>query len=126
MLAFDTEAWQHSFAAGGGAAGGGEGTAAGEGAPFTEGEALMGAREACVEQGGPEAAAAHPDRALVLTWPEYDGRGSYGLACLRAYRGDRLVLVGEWRVARPSAAAAAPRAASPSRPSSSGRWRPDL
>ena len=97
VLAFDTEAWQLSFAAGGGAAGGGEGTAAGEGAPFTEGEALMGAREACVEQGGPEAAAAHPDRALVLMWPDYGGRGSYGLACLRAYRGDRLLLVGEWR-----------------------------
>jgi len=97
VLAFDTEAWQLSFAEGGGAAGGGEGTAAGEGAPFTEGEALMGAREACVEQGGPEAAAAHPDRALVLMWPDYGGRGSYGLACLRAYRGDRLLLVGEWR-----------------------------
>ena len=47
--------------------------------------------------GGPKAAAAHAERALLLSWPDYDGQGTYGLACLEAYAGDTLLLVGEWR-----------------------------
>ena len=57
----------------------------------------MGERHACVVEGGPEEAARHPDRTLVLMWPDYHGHGSYGLACLRQYAGARLALVGEWR-----------------------------
>jgi hypothetical protein len=73
--------------------------AVGEGAPTAAaaGEALMGERHACVVEGGPEEAARHPDRTLVLMWPDYHGHGSYGLACLRQYAGARLALVGEWR-----------------------------
>ena len=48
-------------------------------------------------EGGPERAAEHADRALMLAWPDYLGRGTYSLACLEAYRGDTLVLLGEWR-----------------------------
>ncbi|KAL1515957.1 hypothetical protein AB1Y20_002570 [Prymnesium parvum] len=40
---------------------------------------------------------AHAGRTLVLMWPDYAGRGSYGVRCLQKYRGDRLILVGEWR-----------------------------
>lgn len=49
-----------------------------------------------VRAGGPGAAAEHADRALVLMWPDYGGKGTYALDALRAYRGDTLVLVGEW------------------------------
>ena len=62
--------------------------------------ALMGDRDDGVVEGGPERAAAHPERTLVLMWPDYEGRGGYGLACIEAYiraGGERLVLVGEWR-----------------------------
>ena len=60
----------------------------------------MGDRDDGVVEGGPERAAAHPERTLVLMWPDYEGRGGYGLACIEAYiraGGERLVLVGEWR-----------------------------
>ncbi|KAL1495305.1 hypothetical protein AB1Y20_017164 [Prymnesium parvum] len=40
---------------------------------------------------------AHTGRTLVLMWPDYAGRGSYGVRCLQKYHGDRLILVGEWR-----------------------------
>ena len=59
--------------------------------------ALMGDRDDGVVEGGPERAAAHPERTLVLMWPDYEGRGGYGLACIEAYiraGGERLVLVG--------------------------------
>lgn len=48
--------------------------------------------------GGPEAVAERENagRTLVLMWPDYAGRGSYGAACLRRYGGEVLVLVGEW------------------------------
>ena len=49
------------------------------------------------EEGGPEQAAEHSGRAMLLVWPDYLGRGSYAKACLDAYGGDTLLLVGEWR-----------------------------
>ena len=49
-----------------------------------------------VEEGGPEAAKAHSERTLLLMWPDYGGRGGYGCACLEAYDGSTLALVGEW------------------------------
>jgi len=83
IVAFDTPRWDEAFAAAGAASGGDE---------------LMGEREAGVTQeGGPEQAAAHANRTLVLMWPDYHGHGSYGLSCLTQYTGERLALVGEWR-----------------------------
>ena len=57
----------------------------------------MGERASFVKEGGPEQAAAHSDRALMLMWPDYAGQGSYGTACLEQYTGGLLLLVGEWR-----------------------------
>lgn len=39
----------------------------------------------------------YPDRTLVLMWPDYMGYGTYGLDCLHHYKGDKLILIGEWR-----------------------------
>lgn len=47
--------------------------------------------------GGPEQIALHPDRALVLMWPDYLGQGAFGLECLEAFEGETLLLVGEWQ-----------------------------
>ena len=58
---------------------------------------LMGERVGSVQEGGPEVLAQHPERTLVLMWPDYQGRGSYGLECLSGYAGEALILVGEWR-----------------------------
>jgi hypothetical protein len=47
-----------------------------------------------VAVGGPEAAARHPDRALLLCWPPYGSpMARDALAC---YRGDAVIYVGEW------------------------------
>lgn len=40
--------------------------------------------------------AKHADRALVLMWPDYGGRGTFSLECLKYYSGNILVCVGEW------------------------------
>lgn len=50
-----------------------------------------------VLEGGVEVIQQHPDRTLILMWPDYYGRGSFGLKCLEAYEGDYLVIVGEWQ-----------------------------
>lgn len=74
-------------------------TAAGDAAygPQVEaGSALMGSRCQVVQSGGPEQVAMHPERTLVLMWPDYQGEGCFGVECLRAYKGLHLVLVGEW------------------------------
>lgn len=49
-----------------------------------------------VKDGGPEALDDHPDRTLVLMWPDYQGSGTFGVECLQRYAGDYLILVGEW------------------------------
>ena len=42
---------------------------------------------------GPEAAAAHPDRALLMVWPPYEG--NHAAHALSVYRGDLLLYAGE-------------------------------
>jgi len=76
-----------------------DGAYAAEASPASIADAsnLMGEREEGVEEGGPERAAEHPTRALLLSWPDYQGRGSYSTQCLAAYTGDTLLLLGEWR-----------------------------
>lgn len=46
-----------------------------------------------VKVGGPKAARRHPDRTLLLSWPPYDE--PMGADTLRAYRGSRVVYIGE-------------------------------
>lgn len=46
-----------------------------------------------VEQGGPEKAAEHPDRVLLLCWPPYDRPMAH--EALTAYTGDSLIYIGE-------------------------------
>lgn len=46
-----------------------------------------------VHLGGPEQAALHPDKALMLCWPSYDE--DLAIDCLNAYQGDMLVYIGE-------------------------------
>lgn len=43
--------------------------------------------------GGPDMAAAHPERALFLCWPPYDE--PMAAQCVRAYTGDTLIYIGE-------------------------------
>ena len=43
--------------------------------------------------GGPEKAALHPERALFLCWPPYEE--PFAAECLKAYKGDTLIYVGE-------------------------------
>ena len=88
VVAYDTPVWSDAYA-GGGAAG-------------AAGKVLMGKRVeesegGGVREGGAESAAAHADRALLLVWPDYAGRGTYAREALRAYTGQTLLLVGEWR-----------------------------
>jgi len=47
--------------------------------------------------GGAEVIGQHHGRTLILMWPDYFGRGGFGLKCLEAYEGEYLVLVGEWQ-----------------------------
>eukprot|EP01059_Diplonema_ambulator_P032066 TRINITY_DN6101_c0_g1_i4.p1 TRINITY_DN6101_c0_g1~~TRINITY_DN6101_c0_g1_i4.p1 ORF type:complete len:772 (+),score=222.75 TRINITY_DN6101_c0_g1_i4:3094-5409(+) len=49
-----------------------------------------------VKKGGPEVVAG-TDRTLVLMWPDFMGKGTFGLECLKHYTGSTLVLVGEWQ-----------------------------
>merc|ERR1712179_747194 len=45
-----------------------------------EGGTLQGSnRNALVRTGGPEELANHPERALLLMWPDYQGVGNFGL-----------------------------------------------
>ena len=46
-----------------------------------------------VQQGDASVAALHPDRTLMLCWPNYSD--SFAFDCLSAYQGDRLVFIGE-------------------------------
>ena len=46
-----------------------------------------------VQQGGPEKLAGHPDRTLLLCWPSY--ASSMADECLNAYKGNRLIFIGE-------------------------------
>lgn len=46
-----------------------------------------------VDEGGPEKAAEHSDRALFLCWPPY--AMSFAFECLKAYQGDTVIFVGE-------------------------------
>ena len=39
----------------------------------------------------------HQDRTLLLMWPDYMGFGTYGLQCLQQYKGQKLILIGEWK-----------------------------
>ena len=87
-LAFDTAMASRRYSHG----------SAAEAEASEEGAALMGTREAgVVTEGGPELAAQHSDRAMLLVWPDYGGQGSYARDCLAAYTGEVLLLVGEWR-----------------------------
>ncbi|CAE8601529.1 unnamed protein product [Polarella glacialis] len=52
-----------------------------------------------VQPGGPEVVEKYPDRTLVLMWADYMGWGTYGLQCLQGFKGQHLILVGEWRTA---------------------------
>eukprot|EP00962_Isochrysis_galbana_P007592 scaffold2058_cov115-Isochrysis_galbana.AAC.4 len=95
VLAFDTPRRSLQFRDADAADGAPDGSAAGE-----EGAPLMGERRDCVhlcEWGAEKLAEELAHRSLVLMWPDYGGRGSYGLGCLREYSGSCLILVGEWR-----------------------------
>ena len=48
--------------------------------------------------GGPEAAGLpeNQGKALVLMWPDFMGKGTFGLDAVRRYTGETLALVGEW------------------------------
>ena len=63
-----------------------------------EAEALRLEREkGPVEALGPEAAeeAAAQGRALLLAWPDYEGKGTFGLDTVRRFSGNVLILQGE-------------------------------
>ncbi|EKX51505.1 hypothetical protein GUITHDRAFT_102771 [Guillardia theta CCMP2712] len=47
--------------------------------------------------GGAEKVKEHPDRTLLLMWPDFLGKGSFGLKSLDEYEGEFLILVGEWK-----------------------------
>ena len=87
VLAYDTRLWSDAYGgdrAGAAGSSGGESGVVGSGGVggVVAGEELMGTREADVLEGGPECASSHSDRALMLAWPDYMGRGRYGLECL--------------------------------------------
>lgn len=46
-----------------------------------------------VDEGGPTKIGGHPDRVLLLCWPPYSS--SFAFDCLKQYRGDKLIYVGE-------------------------------
>eukprot|EP01064_Diplonema_japonicum_P021236 TRINITY_DN30785_c0_g1_i1.p1 TRINITY_DN30785_c0_g1~~TRINITY_DN30785_c0_g1_i1.p1 ORF type:complete len:770 (+),score=194.99 TRINITY_DN30785_c0_g1_i1:43-2352(+) len=48
-----------------------------------------------IKKGGPGVAAG-TDRTLVLMWPDFMGKGTFGLECLKNYTNDTLILIGEW------------------------------
>eukprot|EP00960_Hanusia_phi_P047034 758184-Hanusia_phi.AAC.12 len=50
-----------------------------------------------VKLGGSEMIKEHQDRTLVLMWPDFLGKGSFGLQALEEYAGEFLILVGEWK-----------------------------
>ena len=94
VLAYDTRCWSEGYCSDVDA----RSTVASDRSAASErsGAVLMGEREEGVQEGGPEVARAHADRALLLGWPDYLGQGAYSSACLEAYTGDTLVLLGEW------------------------------
>jgi hypothetical protein len=47
-----------------------------------------------VQRGGPKKLTQHADRTLFLCWPPYDNQ--MAVECLKHYRGQRLLYVGEW------------------------------
>jgi len=54
-------------------------------------------RNNIIRTGGPEELVQHPERTLLLMWPDYQGMGGFGLECLQMYTGTTLVLAGEWQ-----------------------------
>jgi hypothetical protein len=50
-----------------------------------------------IRKGGPESAAKHADRALLLSWIDIAGEGDYATATLDNYTGDTIITIGEWR-----------------------------
>ena len=48
-----------------------------------------------VKQGGPEELAQFSDRTLLLCWPSY--QSPFAFDCLKAFKGQNVVYVGEWR-----------------------------
>jgi len=40
--------------------------------------------------------AEHDNATLVLLWPDPQGQGTVGLDCVKAYKGSKLILIGEW------------------------------
>jgi hypothetical protein len=83
-LTFDTKAYDEAYGAA-------------DAAGVSAGAEMMGERDKAVQEGGPEVAGSHGDRALLLVWPDYNGQGSYALRCLEHYQGTTLLLVGEWK-----------------------------
>jgi hypothetical protein len=50
-----------------------------------------------IRKGGPESAAKHADRTLLLSWTDIAGEGDYATATLDNYTGDTIITIGEWR-----------------------------
>ena len=93
VVAFDTLRWSDEF---------------NDNGQHEQGTVLVGARPGFVREGGPEVlldgavsrvrdVSGERARSLMLMWPDYMGHGEYGLRCLENYRGDVLILVGEWQ-----------------------------
>ena len=86
-MCYSSKAWRPEFNA-----------EKGEGAEGYQHELDAAGGDFCVvKDGGPEMVESHPDRTLVLMWPDYQGAGTFGLQCLENFSGDYLVLVGEWQ-----------------------------
>lgn len=97
LVAFDTLRFSEVYGVSATVAGGALIGELGSAQEVGSGDVLMGERVGTVQEGGPAEVAKHPGRTLVLMWPDYQGRGSYGLECLAGYAGETLVLAGEWR-----------------------------
>ena len=64
---------------------------------ISEGQEISSKYFCDVKQGGPESVGQYEDRTLLLMWPDYMGFGAYGLQCLQHYKGQKLILIGEWK-----------------------------
>mmetsp|Transcript_28570 Transcript_28570/g.62140 ORF Transcript_28570/g.62140 Transcript_28570/m.62140 type:complete len:754 (+) Transcript_28570:44-2305(+) len=80
ILCFDTPKWDARFGA--------------EDEPGVD--QMMGDRLKIVQFGGPEKIEENSERTLVLMWPDYKGAGRFASSCLKEYKGEKLILVGEW------------------------------